>query len=173
MPCKSPSTAYWNKKMDEILNIAHMSPAKKILAYKIFLRPILLFDWVEGRPQEMKSLEIQALKRIFPGVNVRSLYSCYTDIDVAKYLKVEEIRWKRATGSGIRDIRKLLRGPSKTAADPAQYFTRAIDQSECSCECCTERTACTSANTNAPAETLTLRRSSRLANKIQRKREEP
>lgn len=166
MPCKIPSTAFWNKKIDEILNSSHMSPAKKILAYKLFLRPILLFNWFEGRHHEMKSLEIEALKRIFPGVNVKSLYSCYTDIDVAKYLKVEEIRWKRATGSGIRDIRRWLRGPSKTAADPAQYFTRAVDQRECSCECCTAPTARTSPNPNASAVTLTPRRSSRLANKI-------
>lgn len=115
-------SSIWKTKTKEILKSSHLSVAKKILAYKIFLRPMLIFEWFERRENDMKRLEIQALKRIFATNNERSLYKRYTDIDVTKYMKLQEIRWKRATGSDFGNLRRMLQELSRMG-DPSPYFT--------------------------------------------------
>lgn len=125
---------FWKTKTKEILEHSRLSVAKKILLYKIFLRPMLIFEWFEGRDNEMKNLEIQALRRIFVRTDINRLYKRYTDIDVTRYIKLQEIRWRRATGSDFGSLRRMLQELSKTG-DPSPYFTRARRVSKHHCRC--------------------------------------
>lgn len=155
---------FWLAKTEEILSCSHMSLAKKLLAYKIFLRPMLIYDWFEGCNNQFKTLEVQALKRIFATTSDNCLYDRYTDIDVTRYMKVQEIRWKRATGSHLGNLRRMLHALSKTAADPSPYFTRACDKQKHYCQhrCPIEST---SDDSDLSSTITVLRRSCRLANK--------
>lgn len=176
----------WPLKTKEILKSSSMSVAKKILAYKVFLRPLLIFEWFEGRDREMKILEIQALKRIFATANERTLYKRYTDVDVTRYMKLQEIRWRRATGSDFGNLRRMLQELSKTC-DPSPYFTRAgrgnkHPQHKPRCRRCpscrsqcssaprhtfdvSDCTDCVSICTYCASSTRKVRRSARVANK--------
>lgn len=115
---------FWNQKSQEILKSADMPIAKKVLAYKIFLRPMLIYDWFEDEPRQLKMLEVKALRQIFGNCSEKNLYRKYTDIDVLSFMKLQGIRWKRATGSRIRNIRRMLHTLS-SAADPSPYFAKA------------------------------------------------
>ena len=132
VPCNL--SYFWKIKTKEILKHSRLSVAKKILLYKIFLRPMLIFEWFEGRDNQMKNLEIQALRSIFVKTRKHSLYKYYTDIDVTRYIKLQEIRWRRATGSDFSNLRKMLQELSKTG-DPSPYFTRAERGNKHHCRC--------------------------------------
>lgn len=125
----------WCTKTDQIIHAPQMSTAKKILAYKIFLRPMLIYDWFEGHNDKVKSLEVQFLRRVFGASSITRLYNKYTDIDVTKYMRLQEIRWRRATGSNIRNLRKMLHGLLESNDDISLYFTTAKNNlSQCRCD---------------------------------------
>lgn len=114
----------WYQKSQEILKSANMPIAKKVLAYKIFLRPMLIYDWFEDQTSQFKVLEVKALKQIFGNSSEKNLYRKYTDIDVVSYMKLQGIRWKRTTGSRIRNIRRMLHTICSTD-NPSPYFAKA------------------------------------------------
>lgn len=118
-------TRYWCQKSQEILKSSQVSVAKKILAYKIFLRPMLIFDWYAEHPSKIKVLEIKALRQIFGACSENSLYQKFKDIDVVSYMKLQGIRWQRKTGSRLNSLRQLLHNTSESTDDPAKYFSKA------------------------------------------------
>lgn len=116
---------HWNVKCNEILKSSRMSTAQKLLAYKIFLRPILIYKWFEHNTDSLKKFEIQVLKKLLGASDERKLYKLYTDIDIKSYMKIERIRWERLTGSHVNNVRHLLSTVSNSTDDHGQYFTRA------------------------------------------------
>lgn len=119
---------FWIAKTNQILKCPHLSLSKKILAYKIFMRPLLIYNWFEGCKFELKSLEVHALKRIFFASREKCLYKRYTDLDVTEHLNLQAIQWNRATRSPFNILRQMLHAVSETVADPTLYFTRASDK---------------------------------------------
>ncbi|CAG9787745.1 unnamed protein product [Diatraea saccharalis] len=113
----------WYRKTKEIFSLPHMSRAKKVLAYKIFLRPMLVYQWFTVQPSQLKVLEIKALRQIFGNLCEHRLYEKYTDIDVVSYMKLQGIKWQKVTGSPIRNVRRMLYAVSKLSDDPTYYFT--------------------------------------------------
>lgn len=181
MPSR-PLSNKWCKKRDEILKTSNLSIPKKLLAYKILLRPMLIYKWFEFRQNKLaiKKLEAEALRLIF-GTSTRNrcLYKKYTDLDVTAYMNIQAIRWRRATGSPVADLREMLHAISRYNEDPAPYFTRSCRHRRHSCTVTPRRrnpnndqlnnsrdvTAPTIEEPTSVTPTLNLRRSKRLSQK--------
>lgn len=120
---------YWKKKRNEIFRYHETSLTQKLLAYKIFLRPLLIYFWYEGQDLQYNNLEIQTLRKIFGKKNIKHLYRLYTDIDVTRYLNLLQITWKKATGSDISNLRGLIKSLVKNSRflkNPALYYRQCI-----------------------------------------------
>lgn len=115
----------WLKIREQISKLGQVPLAEKILFYKVFIRPLLIFNWVKGRANDLKAVETKALKQIFGEVEQREVYSQYSDIDISCYLKVQECRWARRY-SLSRNFLKSKFGATKDFADPFPYFVRAL-----------------------------------------------
>lgn len=113
----------WRKMCNETLKPKNVTIAKKILAYKIFMRPLLIYDWFAGHHDQIKKLEVQALRQIFGNFNETQLYVKYTDIDVTCYMRLQESRWEISNPTQAGLLRSMLHAVSKTADDPLPYFT--------------------------------------------------
>ncbi|CAB3226774.1 unnamed protein product [Arctia plantaginis] len=118
----------WLTKTKQILQNPEISEAEKILAYKVFMRPLLMYNWFNRHIGSLKAMEVSVLRQVFGPMNISNLYKRYTDIDVAGYIKIEDIRWYRTSHSTRSVVRKALDALSKTAADPTPYFVRAADR---------------------------------------------
>lgn len=117
----------WCQKNQDILKSSKISVAKKILAYKIFLRPMLVYDWFEKQTSHIKVLEVKALRQIFGTCSEKRLYQKYTDIDVVSYMKLQGIKWQRRTSSRPNNLRRMLhtRTMSSSGDDSTKYFSKA------------------------------------------------
>lgn len=127
---------YWRRKCQTILGCSGMSLANQVLAYKTFLRPILIYEWFEGHYEYIKQLEIEALAMIFGTRNEEVIYKRFTDLDVTCYLKVHELKWRRATGGSTQeDAKRLMKSSFTSKSEPMPYFMRAFDKQKI-CNAC-------------------------------------
>lgn len=140
----------WRSKTKQIMQNSEISVAEKILAYKVFMRPLLMYKWFDKRIGSLKAMEAKFLRQVFGPMNISNLYKRYTDIDVAGYIKIEDIRWYRTSRSARSVVRKALGALSKTAVDPTPYFVRAADRSK-------YRRRCESSNDKCLPSTIVLK----------------
>lgn len=121
---------YWLIKITQYLKLSNIPIAKKVLAYKIFLRPILTYYWFHKNCDKVEYLEVQALRTIFKKHSTKHLYNEFSDIDIRSYQKIEGIKWRKATGLDLGTLRRLLQSSSKFLCDPSVYFRRAAERSK-------------------------------------------
>lgn len=112
----------WHKIMKQILKQPGISIEKKLLAYKVFLRPMLIHNWFQESAESAKILEVKALRQIFGKFTEERLYERYTDINITCYLRLQELVWKRATSSHDTNVRNMLSAVCQSR-DPTPYFT--------------------------------------------------
>lgn len=115
----------WNRLRNQILK-SQISKPKKILAYKVFLRPMLLYRWFTSSKRLLKSLEVQALKDIFGKRNEKFLYEKFSDCNIENYQRIEEIRWKRRTKMSPQSAQNML--TRALPEDSTSYFTRSLER---------------------------------------------
>ncbi|GBP70385.1 hypothetical protein EVAR_45652_1 [Eumeta japonica] len=107
----------------ELLNSPLESVATKVLAYKVFMRPLLVYEWYdEKRARDMKSLEICALAHIFRTRDKNLLYSLYSDVDVNNYIRLNNLNWQRASRCKPSVLHRLLQQHSRFDEDLTVYF---------------------------------------------------
>lgn len=109
----------WTRLKDKVLTPPQMSVAEKVLAYKLFLRPILVHSWLDNNSIDLKSLEVKAMREIFGNISVSSLYEKFTDCDICTFVQVEQIRWTRATKGAPHYVCSVLKISSR---NPTRYF---------------------------------------------------
>lgn len=115
----------WIKIRQQILKLGQVSLAQKILFYKVFIRPLLIFNWVKGCANDLKTIEMEVLKKIFEDGRQREIYRQYSDIDVSCYLKLQESKWSRWNAQFPNFLKSKLLG-TKDFDDPCPYFVRAL-----------------------------------------------
>lgn len=115
----------WAKIRKQISKLGQVPLAQKILFYKVFIRPLLIFNWVKGCTNDLKAIEREVLKQIFGEGGPREVYSQYSDIDISCYMKVQEFRWSRKNSLSPNFLKSKLRA-TKDFDDPFTYFVRAL-----------------------------------------------
>lgn len=115
----------WTQIHGQISKLGQVPLAQKILFYKVFIRPLLIFNWVKGCANDLKAIEIETLKQIFGDGNQRDVYRQYSDIDISCYLKLQESRWSR-WNSLYPNFLKTMFHETKKSGDPCPYFVRAL-----------------------------------------------
>lgn len=116
----------WHKITKKILKQPRMSVAKKLLAYKVFFRPMLIYHWFQGCGNSLKELEVYALRQIFGNCSEESLYERYTDMSITCYLRLQALIWKRATSrrASVTNVRNMLHAACRSSNDSMPYFTK-------------------------------------------------
>lgn len=114
---------YWQKMCIRLLKRPKLSSSTKILIYKLFLRPLLIYNWFESSTSQIKYLEYHALKQIFNKSCKKYLYKKYTDVEVTAYCAILQIECKRVSGFNPNIIRKLLQSCTRNVKTHI-YFNR-------------------------------------------------
>lgn len=115
----------WTKIHEEISKLGQVPVAQKILFYKVFIRPLLIFNWVKGCANDLKAIEMEALKQIFRDGRQKEVYRQYSDIDISCYLKLQESRWSPWNPPRPNFLKSMLQA-TKHSGDPCPYFVRAL-----------------------------------------------
>lgn len=115
----------WTKIREQISKLRQVPLAQKILFYKVFIRPLLIFNWIKGCANDLKAIEAETLKQIFGDERQRNVYRHYSDIDISCYLKLQESRWSR-WNSLCPNFMKTMFHATKNSVDPCPYFIRAL-----------------------------------------------
>lgn len=115
----------WTTIREQISKLGSVPLAQKILFYKVFIRPLLIFNWAKGRANDLKAIELEALKHIFADGRQKEVYRQYSDIDISCYLKLQESRWSRWNPLSPNFLKSMLHA-TKDSGDPCPYFVRAL-----------------------------------------------
>lgn len=115
----------WTNIRDQISKLGQVPVAQKILFYKVFIRPLLIFNWIKGCANDLKAIEMETLKQIFGDERQTEVYRQYSDIDVSGYLKLQESRWSPWKPLSKNFLKSMLHA-TKHSCDPCPYFVRAL-----------------------------------------------
>lgn len=115
----------WTKIREQISKMKQVPLAQKILFYKVFLRPLLIFNWVEGCANDLKAIEMKVLKQIFETGREDQVYKQYSDVDVSCYLKLQESIWSPWNTLHPKILKSMHR-TTKDSDNSCPYFLRAF-----------------------------------------------
>lgn len=119
---------FWNKNDFTLFSSPSISIENKLLAYKVFLRPKLIYEWYKNRHEKLKKLELKVLKTIFDTSNQTQIYRMYSEVDVTRLAQVQTLRWQRASNMAIECLQRTLDSFDNERGNNQQFFMRCCDR---------------------------------------------